>query len=190
MTTGSTWPSLTPGSSACGSSSSSRVGCLPPFGRLSCMHGAACNSVADVWAHATGLYRPWRMALVGCVSVSSQWPRRYTFLGADVSHASPVCAPVVSCRLLKHVRDENWDMMELVNALCNRRYTEKTVAYAESHDQALVRPHPTPQPSLAHTPNTNSFLTAVGNAHYPAEEGLPAFRGCEASGMYDMHRNS
>jgi 1,4-alpha-glucan branching enzyme len=47
----------------------------------------------------------------------------------------------VSCRLLKHVRDENWDMMELVNALCNRRYTEKTVAYAESHDQALVGAH-------------------------------------------------
>lgn len=43
------------------------------------------------------------------------------------------------CRLLKHVRDENWSMMELVTALCNRRYTEKTVAYAESHDQALVR---------------------------------------------------
>jgi 1,4-alpha-glucan branching enzyme len=39
---------------------------------------------------------------------------------------------------LKHVRDENWDMMDVVNALCNRRYTEKTVAYAESHDQALV----------------------------------------------------
>jgi 1,4-alpha-glucan branching enzyme len=36
------------------------------------------------------------------------------------------------------VRDENWEMMDLVNALCNRRYTEKTVAYAESHDQALV----------------------------------------------------
>jgi 1,4-alpha-glucan branching enzyme len=43
------------------------------------------------------------------------------------------------CRLLKHVRDEDWEMMDLVNALCNRRYTEKTVAYAESHDQALVR---------------------------------------------------
>jgi hypothetical protein len=42
-------------------------------------------------------------------------------------------------RLLKHVRDEDWEMMDLVNALCNRRYTEKTVAYAESHDQALVR---------------------------------------------------
>lgn len=27
---------------------------------------------------------------------------------------------------------------ELVSVLCNRRYSEKTVAYAESHDQALV----------------------------------------------------
>jgi 1,4-alpha-glucan branching enzyme len=43
-----------------------------------------------------------------------------------------------SHRLLKHVRDEHWGMMDIVNALCNRRYTEKTVAYAESHDQALV----------------------------------------------------
>ena len=41
-------------------------------------------------------------------------------------------------RYLKHVRDEDWKMSELVNALCNRRYTEKTVGYAESHDQALV----------------------------------------------------
>lgn len=55
----------------------------------------------------------------------------------------------MSCRLLKHVRDENWDMMELVNALCNRRYTEKTVAYAESHDQALVSHHTSPAPWAA-----------------------------------------
>lgn len=56
-----------------------------------------------------------------------------------IKHSQGTCH--VSCRLLKHVRDENWDMMELVNALCNRRYTEKTVAYAESHDQALVGAH-------------------------------------------------
>jgi len=40
--------------------------------------------------------------------------------------------------LLKERRDEHWGMMEIVKALCNRRYTEKTVGYAESHDQALV----------------------------------------------------
>lgn len=41
-------------------------------------------------------------------------------------------------RLLKHVRDEHWKPTDIVSVLCNRRYTEKTVAYAESHDQALV----------------------------------------------------
>ncbi|KAI7843063.1 hypothetical protein COHA_003235 [Chlorella ohadii] len=40
--------------------------------------------------------------------------------------------------LLKHVKDEDWSMSTLVGRLCNRRYTEKTIGYAESHDQALV----------------------------------------------------
>ena len=42
--------------------------------------------------------------------------------------------------MLKHQRDEQWSMAGIVTALCNRRYSERTVAYAESHDQALVRP--------------------------------------------------
>ena len=29
-------------------------------------------------------------------------------------------------------------MSDLVSALCNRRYSEKTIAYAESHDQSIV----------------------------------------------------
>ena len=34
--------------------------------------------------------------------------------------------------------DENWDMGNLVFTMENRRYGEKCIAYAESHDQALV----------------------------------------------------
>eukprot|EP00899_Mesostigma_viride_P022412 jgi/Mesvir1/3355/Mv06741-RA.1 len=34
--------------------------------------------------------------------------------------------------------DEQWDMGNLVFTLTNRRYNEKCIAYAESHDQALV----------------------------------------------------
>ncbi|SHK96557.1 alpha amylase C-terminal domain-containing protein [Hymenobacter psychrotolerans] len=41
-------------------------------------------------------------------------------------------------KLLKHTRDENWNLHELWHTLTNRRAGEKTVAYAESHDQALV----------------------------------------------------
>jgi 1,4-alpha-glucan branching enzyme len=39
---------------------------------------------------------------------------------------------------LKHKLDEQWSMKEIVLTLTNRRYTEKCVAYAESHDQAIV----------------------------------------------------
>jgi len=41
-------------------------------------------------------------------------------------------------KLLKHTRDEDWDIHQIWNVLSNRRYKEKTIAYAESHDQALV----------------------------------------------------
>lgn len=41
-------------------------------------------------------------------------------------------------KLLKHTPDEQWDLNTLWNQLSNRRYGEKTVAYAESHDQGLV----------------------------------------------------
>lgn len=41
-------------------------------------------------------------------------------------------------KLLKHTSDENWKINEIWDVLSNRRYKEKTIAYAESHDQALV----------------------------------------------------
>jgi len=41
-------------------------------------------------------------------------------------------------KLLKHTPDENWDIYQIWEVLNNRRYKEKTIAYAESHDQALV----------------------------------------------------
>lgn len=41
-------------------------------------------------------------------------------------------------KLLKHERDEDWQLEQIYNQLINRRYGEKHVAYAESHDQALV----------------------------------------------------
>lgn len=41
-------------------------------------------------------------------------------------------------KLLKHLPDEQWDLGELWGMLSDRREKEKTIAYAESHDQALV----------------------------------------------------
>ncbi|MGV3539008.1 MAG: alpha amylase C-terminal domain-containing protein, partial [Rufibacter sp.] len=41
-------------------------------------------------------------------------------------------------KTLKHRRDEDWNLDEIWHELTNRRQLEKTVAYAESHDQSLV----------------------------------------------------
>jgi len=41
-------------------------------------------------------------------------------------------------KLLKHKSDEDWKMDEIWSVLSNRRYKENTIAYAESHDQAMV----------------------------------------------------
>jgi len=41
-------------------------------------------------------------------------------------------------RLVKDIPDEKWHMGQLWYELNNRRWDEKTISYAESHDQALV----------------------------------------------------
>nr|CAB3248420.1 1,4-alpha-glucan-branching enzyme [Phallusia mammillata] len=41
-------------------------------------------------------------------------------------------------KILKECRDEDWDIGNIFHTLTNRRYGEKCIAYAESHDQALV----------------------------------------------------
>jgi 1,4-alpha-glucan branching enzyme len=41
-------------------------------------------------------------------------------------------------KTLKHKLDEQWDMFELWHELTNRPKKEKSISYAESHDQALV----------------------------------------------------
>ncbi|KAL2612944.1 hypothetical protein R1flu_024636 [Riccia fluitans] len=39
---------------------------------------------------------------------------------------------------MKERKDEDWQMGDIMYTLLNRRYTEKCVGYAESHDQSLV----------------------------------------------------
>ncbi|HLK55845.1 MAG TPA: alpha-amylase family glycosyl hydrolase [Chthonomonadaceae bacterium] len=41
-------------------------------------------------------------------------------------------------KLLKEQKDEEWDLAYLYHRLLDRRYGEKHIGYAESHDQALV----------------------------------------------------
>ena len=46
--------------------------------------------------------------------------------------------PDLWIKLLKEKRDEEWDMWQIWHELTSRRSGEKYIAYAESHDQALV----------------------------------------------------
>ncbi len=41
-------------------------------------------------------------------------------------------------KILKHKSDDEWNVHEIWEVLANRRYGERSIAYAESHDQALV----------------------------------------------------
>ncbi|XP_043478723.1 1,4-alpha-glucan-branching enzyme [Leptopilina heterotoma] len=84
----------------------------------------------------------------------SLYPEMIT-IAEDVSGMPGVCRPVAEggvgfdyrlgmaipdkwIKLLKEVKDDDWKMGEICWTLSNRRWMEKTVAYSESHDQALV----------------------------------------------------
>ena len=58
--------------------------------------------------------------------------------GIGFTHRLAMGIPDHWIKLLKDQRDEDWDMNELWGVLNNRRHGEATIAYAESHDQALV----------------------------------------------------
>lgn len=47
-----------------------------------------------------------------------------------------MAVPDMYIKLLKEKSDNEWDMGNLAFTLTNRRHGEKTIAYAESHDQA------------------------------------------------------
>ncbi|GME98921.1 unnamed protein product [[Candida] boidinii] len=63
-------------------------------------------------------------------------PRDEGGVGFDYRLAMSI--PDMWIKILKHVKDDEWDMANIVHTLSNRRYKEKCISYAESHDQALV----------------------------------------------------
>lgn len=58
--------------------------------------------------------------------------------GIGFDYRLSMAVPDMWIKLLKHKTDDQWDMSDIVHTLVNRRYGEKSVAYCESHDQALV----------------------------------------------------
>jgi len=58
--------------------------------------------------------------------------------GVGFDYRLSMAVPDMWIKLLKHKKDEEWDLSNIVFTLTNRRHGEKSIAYAESHDQALV----------------------------------------------------
>ena len=58
--------------------------------------------------------------------------------GTGFDYRLAMAVPDMWIKYLKEVRDEDWNMGHIVHTLTNRRWGEKCVGYAESHDQALV----------------------------------------------------
>lgn len=56
--------------------------------------------------------------------------------GIGFDYRLAMAVPDIYIKWLKERQDEEWDMGALVFTLTNRRHGEKTIAYAESHDQA------------------------------------------------------
>ena len=94
--------------------------------------------------------------------------------GAGFDYRMAMGVPECWFKLVRDIRDENWNIGYLWHELTNRRADEQTVNYVESHDQALVggktfffqlvdaaiydamsAPPPTSSPSAA-SPSTNS----------------------------------
>ncbi|AOA61064.1 Glycogen branching enzyme [Komagataella phaffii CBS 7435] len=90
-----------------------------------------------------------------CQSYGKTIDFKVTTVAEDVSGYPTLCLPRVAggvgfdyrlsmsvpdmwIKILKHKNDEDWNMGNIVHTLVNRRYGEKCITYAESHDQALV----------------------------------------------------
>ncbi|GJE84371.1 glycoside hydrolase family 13 protein [Phanerochaete sordida] len=58
--------------------------------------------------------------------------------GVGFDYRLSMAIPDMWIKLLKHKKDDEWDLGNIVHTLTNRRHGEKSIAYAESHDQALV----------------------------------------------------
>lgn len=58
--------------------------------------------------------------------------------GVGFDYRLSMAVPDMWIKLLKEKQDEDWDFGNICFTLTNRRYREKSICYAESHDQALV----------------------------------------------------
>jgi 1,4-alpha-glucan branching enzyme len=91
--------------------------------------------LANILAHTV---RPEAITIAEDVSGMAGIARSVTEGGVGFDYRLAMGVPDFWIKLVQDRRDEEWNIGEIYRTLVNRRWSEKHVGYAESHDQALV----------------------------------------------------
>ena len=113
-----------------------------PFTDLSCYYNDQVNGDAITYLQlATSLVQRVRPGAILVAEDMSGMPgmcRPVDEGGLGFTHRLAMGLPDYWIKLIKEKKDEDWSMGDMWYTLINRRYGEPNIAYAESHDQALV----------------------------------------------------
>ena len=82
--------------------------------------------------------KPDAITIAEDVSGMTGMARRVSEGGIGFDYRLAMGVPDNWIKLLKEKSDEQWNLNQLFHTMMNRRYSEKHIGYAESHDQALV----------------------------------------------------
>lgn len=113
-----------------------------PFTDLSCYFNAMVNPDAVTYLQLAATLvqevRPGAFAIAEDMSGMPGLCRPVAEGGFGFTHRLAMGLPDYWIKLLKEKKDEEWSVGDMWYTLINRRYGESNIAYAESHDQALV----------------------------------------------------
>ncbi len=113
-----------------------------PFTDLGCYFNTQVNIDAVVYlqlaATVVQQVRPGAFAIAEDMSGMPGLCRPVDEGGFGFTHRLAMGLPDYWIKLLKEKKDEDWSVGDIWYTLINRRYGEPNIAYAESHDQALV----------------------------------------------------
>ena len=113
-----------------------------PFTSLDCYFNSQTNGDAITYLQlATTLVqqvRPGAFIIAEDMSGMPGLCRPIDEGGMGFTHRLAMGLPDYWIKIIKELKDEQWRMGDMWYTLINRRYGEPNIAYAESHDQALV----------------------------------------------------
>ncbi|XP_014673654.1 PREDICTED: 1,4-alpha-glucan-branching enzyme-like [Priapulus caudatus] len=105
------------------------------FGMVTDTESVLYMSIANYMLHK---YYPFMVTVAEDVSGMPGMCRRVEEGGQGFDYRLGMSIPDMWIKILKEMKDDDWNMSQITHTLTNRRYSERTIAYVESHDQALV----------------------------------------------------